>query len=50
MREWHNQVRERLAGLSLSPSREQEIVEEMSQHLDQRCDELIAEGTSEEEA
>lgn len=29
MREWHNQVRERLAGLSLSPSREQEIVEEM---------------------
>lgn len=50
MREWHNQVRERLAGLSLSPSREQEIVEEMSQHLDQRCDELIAEGTSEDEA
>lgn len=50
MREWHNQVRARLAGLSLSPSREQEIVEEMAQHLDQRCDELIAEGTSEEEA
>ena len=50
MREWRDQVRERLAGLGLSPSREQEIVEEVSQHLAQRCDELMAEGTSEDEA
>lgn len=50
MREWHNEVRERLSGLSLSPSREQQIVEELSQHLDQRCDELMTEGASEEEA
>jgi predicted permease len=50
MREWRDPVRERLAGLSLSPPREQEIIEEVSHHLDQRCDDLVAEGASEEEA
>ena len=50
MREWRDEVRERLAGLGLSPSRETEIVEELSQHLAQRCDELMAEGSSEDEA
>jgi putative ABC transport system permease protein len=50
MREWRDEVRERLAGLGLSPSREAEIVEELSQHLAQRCDELMAEGSSEDEA
>ena len=50
MREWRDEVRERLAGLGLSPSRETEIVEELSQHLEQRCDELVAQGSSEDEA
>jgi putative ABC transport system permease protein len=50
MREWSAEIRERLAGLRLSPSREAEIVEELSQHLAQRCDELVAGGSSEDEA
>ena len=50
MREWRDEVRERLAGLGLSPSRETEIVEELSQHLEQRRDELVAQGSSEDEA
>src|SRR5829696_1691357 len=50
MREWRDLVRERLIGLHLSPLREQEIVEELSLHLEQRCDELKAEGTSDDDA
>jgi hypothetical protein len=38
--EWVEQVRPRLAVLRLHPARETEIVEELSQHLDQRYDEL----------
>jgi hypothetical protein len=37
-------VRGRLSGLRLSPTREAEIVEELSQHLDDRYRELIAGG------
>jgi predicted permease len=50
MPEWKMLVRERLASLSLSPTREAEIVEELSQHLDLRYDELRVQGTSEAEA
>jgi predicted permease len=50
MPEWTATLRARLASLSLSPAREAEIVEELSQHLDQRYDELRAGGTSEAEA
>jgi predicted permease len=39
-----------LASLHLTPSREDEIVEELSQHLEDRWRELVAGGTSEEEA
>ena len=38
------------AALRLSPTREAEIVEELSQHLDDRWRELIAGGTPPEEA
>jgi hypothetical protein len=35
MPDWTEYLRPRLAGLQLSASREAEIVEELSQHLDQ---------------
>ena len=50
MPEWSGLVRARLAGLRLSPEREGEIVEELSQHLDQRYDELRSGGASDAEA
>lgn len=43
-------MRARLSSLSLSPTRENEIVEELSQHLEDRWRELIAGGTPPEEA
>src|SRR5215468_4330616 len=50
MPDWTQQVRPRLSGLRLSPTREAEIVEELSQHLDDRYRELIASGMSPDEA
>src|SRR5215471_5016697 len=50
MPDWTQHVRPRLSGLGLSPTREAEIVEELSQHLDDRCRELIASGMSPDEA
>ena len=50
MPDWTQHVRPRLAGLRLSPTREAEIVEELSQHLDDRYRELIAGGMSPDEA
>ena len=47
---WSDEIRRRLAGLRLPPEREAEIVEEMSQHLDDRYAECRARGASEEEA
>ena len=43
-------VRPRLSTLRLSPAREHEIVEELSQHLEDRWRELVAGGASEDEA
>src|SRR5262245_39172934 len=50
MPDWTPHVRPRLSGLRLSPTREAEIVEELSQHLDDRYRELIAGGMSSDEA
>src|ERR1041384_354744 len=50
MPDWTQHVRSRLAGLHLSPTREAEIIEELSQHLDDRYRELIAGGMSPDEA
>jgi putative ABC transport system permease protein len=50
MPEWTEHLRPRLAGLRLNPEREAEIVEELSQHLDQRYDELRAGGATTGEA
>src|SRR2546423_1002691 len=47
---WARDVRARLSSLRLSPTREMEIVEELSQHLDDRWRELVAGGAMPEEA
>ena len=48
--DWRDHLRPRLAGLRLSPTREAEIVEELSQHLDERYEELRAGGAGDAEA
>src|SRR5687768_3552067 len=50
MPRWAEHLRPRLASLRLSPAREHEIVEELSQHLEDRWRELVAGGASEDEA
>jgi putative ABC transport system permease protein len=50
MPEWKSLIRERLARLRLEPVREAEIVEELSQHLDDRYEELLAQGVAAREA
>ena len=49
-RDWTHDLRVHLAGLRLDPAREAAIVEELSQHLDDRYDELRADGASHDEA
>jgi putative ABC transport system permease protein len=49
--DWAPHVRKRLSSsLRLSPTREREIVDELSQHLDDRWRELVSGGASPEEA
>jgi hypothetical protein len=50
MPDWKSHIRPHLAPLRLSPVRENEIIDELAQHLDDRWGELIAGGASEEEA
>jgi putative ABC transport system permease protein len=50
MPEWEPHVRPRLASLRLPPTRENEIVDELSQHLEDRWCELVAGGASPEDA
>ncbi len=49
-RDWTRDLHGHLAGLRLDPAREAEIIEELSQHLDDRYDELRADGASHAEA
>jgi len=46
MPDWSRELRERLAGLAVDPVREASVVEEISQHLDDRYAELTARGAS----
>ena len=46
MPDWKQEIRQRLANLTLEPTREAEITEELSQHLDDRYGELIGGGVS----
>ena len=48
--DWSDEIRRRLAGLRLSAVREEEIVEELTQHLDDRYHELITAGSSSDSA
>ena len=50
MPNWEKEIRPRLTGLKLAPTRESEIVEELAQHLDDRYHELLADGASDTEA
>jgi predicted permease len=50
MPNWRPYIRSLLASLRLSPARENEIVEELSQHLEDRWQELVAGGASDDEA
>src|SRR2546423_457670 len=50
MPEFKDEVRKRLEGLGLSPGREAEIVEELSQHLDDQYEQALSHGATEEAA
>jgi predicted permease len=50
MHDWREEIRQRLASLQLEPAREVEIVEELSQDLEDHCRELLARGARPEEA
>jgi predicted permease len=48
--EWKKEITNRLANLKLDPGREAEIVDELSQHLEDRFQELLSGGAPEDEA
>ena len=50
MRDWAPALRAHLASLRLPPDREADIIDELSQHLDERCRDLVAGGLSPDEA
>src|SRR5215475_13455597 len=50
MPDWKPEIRRRLARLQLAPTRENAIVEELAQHLDEYYAELLASGVSEADA
>src|SRR5436190_10172862 len=50
MPDWKSEIRARLAGLSLAPARELEIIEELSQHLQDQYEQELSRGATEEEA
>src|SRR4029077_18124433 len=47
MPDWKAEVKARLAGLGLSPTRELEIIEELSQHLQDRYEQELSRGATE---
>ena len=48
MPEWKPEILRRLGPLNLAAAREAEIVDELSQHLEDRYQELLASGQSED--
>ena len=50
MPDFKEEIRKRLAGLNLSPTRENEIAEELSQHLDDQYEQALRSAATEEEA
>jgi hypothetical protein len=50
MPEWKSEIRKRLAGLQLTPTREAATIEELAQYLEDYYAEILAGGASESEA
>ena len=50
MTDWHRLLIDRLAGLQIRPEREAEILDELSQHLDDQVNELVSGGMPTEDA
>jgi hypothetical protein len=50
MHDWKNEIREALSQLTLRPLREVEIVEELGHHLEDRYEDLLLQGYTEDEA
>ncbi len=50
MPDWSKEVRAVIAGLNLEPTREADVVEELSQHLRDRYGEMLASGTDSDQA
>jgi predicted permease len=50
MHDWSEQIRRRIAGMSLDPAREAAAVEEIAQHMEDRFEELRASGAAEDDA
>jgi putative ABC transport system permease protein len=50
MRDWHDDIKRELESLKIDPAREVEIVDELSQHLQDVYDEARAQGATEAEA
>lgn len=50
MPDWKNEIRRRLANVRLSAARENEIVEELAQHLDDVYEQALRNGSTEHEA
>ncbi|HZE68239.1 MAG TPA: ABC transporter permease [Pyrinomonadaceae bacterium] len=50
MPDWQDEIRQRLAALKLAPAREAEIVEELTQHLGDRYEDLLTLGHTPESA
>jgi putative ABC transport system permease protein len=50
MHDWKNEIREALSQLALPPLREADIVEELGQHLEDRYEDLLLQGYTEDEA
>jgi putative ABC transport system permease protein len=50
MPDFKSEIRKRLEGLSLPPAREAEIIEELSQHLEDQYEETLSQGATEDAA
>jgi len=50
MHDWKNEIREALSQLDLPPLREADIVEELGQYLEDRYEDLLLQGYTEDEA
>src|SRR5919199_4815325 len=50
MPDWRSEIRARLAELRLDPANEEQIVDELAQHLEDRYEELLRRGESRDSA